>query len=61
MQSCSKQAHGKTFKAEQDMQACSKDTCIFVAEKQAQGTEGRSGKIEKTNEQFENLVILNCC
>lgn len=43
------------------MQACSKDTCIFVAEKQAQGTEGRSGKIEKTNEQFENLVILNCC
>lgn len=38
--------------------APSKDPRIFVAEKQPQGTEGKSGE-KKTNKQLEKLLILN--
>lgn len=38
------------------LKACSKDPCIFVAEKQTQGTEGRSGKTKKR--QINNLKTL---
>lgn len=39
----------KHLRQNMTLQACSKDPRVFVAEKQAQGNEGRRGKIEKTN------------